>query len=269
MDIRNKGLYLGLVSLTIISLPATSHAVSVSSDQRQLSINGEVSSYNHRNNWHQQAFVNSNQAIFNEALEHTAQLNTNTVSTNATIQSSVTSANNQTIFSGNGRAYSHLAYQPETNPRFRSQRANSFSEFEITFTLTEAANFDLIGSLFYDQATLGNPYGGAVFSLTRSHYNAPGFSLQLGNANSRSDFNQAIQLSGVLDPGNYRLEVYARSNASTYGYGANTLTASAGYDFSFTLNQSLQNTPQVPVPAAAWLFGSAILGLFGMQRYKK
>ena len=49
MDIRSQGLYLGLLSVTLISMSGTSHAVSVSSDQRQLNINGEVSSYNQRN----------------------------------------------------------------------------------------------------------------------------------------------------------------------------------------------------------------------------
>lgn len=272
MDIRSQGLYLGLLSVTLISMSGTSHAVSVSSDQRQLNINGEVSSYNQRNSWNEQAFADANEAIFNKSLSQTETLNANTSTSNASISSSITSTNNQTVFAGNGNAYSYVSSVHETNPRFRHQRANSFSEYEITFTLTEAASFDLIGSLFYDETTAGNRYGGAVFSLTNNDYNAPGFSLVLGNSYSNNNFNQAIQLSGVLDPGSYRLEAYAKSNISTYnyGYGPDTSEINAGYDFNFTLNQGLNNTPpQVPVPAAAWLFGSALLSLVNIQRMKK
>lgn len=268
MDIRNKGFYLGLASITLVSTSTISHAVSISNDQRQVRINGEVSSYNLNKTWSEQAFADSSQVDFNQALIHSGQLNSNTVTSSASIASSIIATENQTVFSGSGNAYSSVSYTQENNPRFRRQYANSFSNFEITFSLTEAANFDLIGSLFYDEPA-GNPYGGAVFSLTSNYYSNPGFSLTLGNQNSYNDFSQAIQLSGLLDPGSYRLKAYASTNANLYGYNTSTLEANASYNFNFTLNQGLSNSPpQVPIPAAAWLFGSALLGLFGLRTKK-
>ena len=43
----------------------------------------------------------------------------------------------------------------------------------------------------------------------------------------------------------------------------------AGLDFVEEWVVSEKPPPAVPVPAAAWLFGSALLGLFGVARRKK
>jgi len=68
-----------------------------------------------------------------------------------------------------------------------------------------------------------------------------------------------IDLSGILDPGDYTFLVVAK----TISYSGNTaINNQAAYDLSMTL------TP-VPLPAAPYLFGSGMLGLLGIARRRK
>ena len=268
MDIYNKVFLTGLISATLLSTANTAGAVSITSDLRQVNISGEVGAGNSRLTWSEQTYADSNDPIFNHTLSTTNTLINNTATSNASISSNVSSNGSSTTFSGTGDVYSYASTEGNSSDKFRNQRSNTLSEFEIRFTLTESANFNLTGSLFYDEVEQNSPYGGAYFSLRNSSYNTPAFNLTLGSSNAHNDFNQTLQLAGLLGPGTYYLEAFARANTDAYSYSPRSEEASAGFDFNFTLDQALISSPvtQVPVPAAAWLFGSALLGLAGAKR---
>jgi hypothetical protein len=74
-----------------------------------------------------------------------------------------------------------------------------------------------------------------------------GLSISLGFSEDRSTFDGSI----------------AAIEQSGSGLTANTTT------INFTLDSGVNNAPSaVPVPAAAWLFGSALVGLAGLKRRK-
>ncbi len=62
-----------------------------------------------------------------------------------------------------------------------------------------------------------------------------------------------------LDPGDYRLTV------TTFSYVDGIFIEYGAYR---ELGMTLAMTTAVPVPAAAWLLGSALLGLAGFRRYR-
>lgn len=70
--------------------------------------------------------------------------------------------------------------------------------------------------------------------------------------------NELLGLSfGILNPGSYTLQVTGNTFGSTTD------------SHSYSGNLSIGNVAAVPVPAAVWLFGSAIAGLIGISRRKK
>ncbi len=124
----------------------------------------------------------------------------------------------------------------------------------------------MTGLLGYSENDTNRARGGACFALRNSNYSSPGFNLSLGNS-SGYEFNQPLQLSGLLEAGTYFLEVYAYTDVDLYSYYADTSAdASAYYDFSLSITEGTPS--EVPVPAAAWLFGSALMGLVGCKRKK-
>ncbi len=75
----------------------------------------------------------------------------------------------------------------------------------------------------------------------------------IGHASTTTAGGDAV-LNAILAPGKYSLWIGGNASGKTTT------------DQSYQLNIS---TSPVPVPAAAWLFGSAILGLMGVKRRKK
>ena len=75
------------------------------------------------------------------------------------------------------------------------------------------------------------------------------------------DINLDPQFSIHLNPGDF----YSLSIASLTGQGGEALVDI--YDFTFVADGTSVNP--VPIPAAAWLFGTALIGLVGFGRRRK
>lgn len=77
----------------------------------------------------------------------------------------------------------------------------------------------------------------------------------------------SVGVTGVLQPGDYFIAGLAQANAVIqlmHGYTDGSAGQSAYFDYYLTLTPTA-----VPVPAAAWLFGSGLLGLVGVARRKR
>lgn len=70
---------------------------------------------------------------------------------------------------------------------------------------------------------------------------------------------------GILQPGEYVL--YGLADA-VVGAGTSSIITDAASGVSSRFDYYLALTPAVPVPAAAWLFGSGLLGLLAVSRRK-
>ncbi len=134
MEIHSKGLY-GCASALLIILSSQASALTVSSDNRFVRVSGEVSSYNSVSSWNKQVYSPASGDSFNQELIESDSIANNAASTEAKIDSSIDSNGAQTTFTGSGSAYSYATREMETNPRYRYQRADGRSEFEITFSI--------------------------------------------------------------------------------------------------------------------------------------
>lgn len=89
-----------------------------------------------------------------------------------------------------------------------------------------------------------------------------------------NDFNGNLQL-GLLSAGESKLleyDVFVRGSGEfdmCGSSGCGATNASIGDPFSFSSEISPASISSVPVPAAAWLFGSGLLGLIGVSRRSK
>ena len=74
-----------------------------------------------------------------------------------------------------------------------------------------------------------------------------------------------------LNWGSYAVSLYIDPlwNGMTLEFGVNSAATDYTMSGVYYDNLSLTGTPAVPVPAAAWLFGSGLLGLIGVARRKK
>lgn len=79
----------------------------------------------------------------------------------------------------------------------------------------------------------------------------------IGIAANRSDFT-----------GGYVLGQHWVSAYDTYGSWANNPNYSSSSNSNFGVWATYTGVSQVPIPAAAWLFGSALVGLVGIKRKK-
>jgi hypothetical protein len=125
--------------------------------------------------------------------------------------------------------------------------SSASSSFAIGFELITAYTFNLNASTT----------GAATFWLY--DYNNGAYISNLSG--SSQDL-----FTGILMPGHYGLRGYSSSEASTYNFPYNDSYAT---DYSEEMNSRydyyLNLTPTaVPAPAAAWLFGSGLLGLIGV-----
>ena len=74
-----------------------------------------------------------------------------------------------------------------------------------------------------------------------------------------------------LNWGSYAVSLYIDPlwNGMTLEFGVNSAATDYTMSGVYYDNLSLTGTPAVPVPAAAWLFGSGLLGLIGVARRRK
>jgi hypothetical protein len=138
---------------------------------------------------------------------------------------------------------------------YTNASGNGNTNLSVNFEVTTPQLFDLSGAVSSSDSS-GFPSGNAEVSL-RSQDGSFYISFRTPYSDGHTT---PFDLSGTLFPNSYTL--YA--NASTYAsaYGVEAVSGAADFTFDFKV-------AAVPIPAAAWLFGSGLLGLIGIARRKK
>jgi len=138
---------------------------------------------------------------------------------------------------------------------YTNASGNASTNLSVDFEVTTAQLFDLSG-VVSSSYSIGYPYGNADVSL-RSQDGSFNISFSTPYYDGHTT---PFDLSGTLFPNFYTLSANANTYADAYGVGAASGTADFTVDFRVST---------VPIPAAAWLFGSGLLGLVGIARRKK
>jgi hypothetical protein len=123
------------------------------------------------------------------------------------------------------------------------------AQINIDFTLSEAT--DLLFEVDWDSLAEVGEGAGSVVRLQLQDQDANQILFTLFNSNEVSGSNSHLE---QLDAGNYRVSMFISSG----GYADNSSSSVNG----------LMSVSVVPIPAAVWLFGSALGGLGWMRRRK-
>ena len=136
----------------------------------------------------------------------------------------------------------------------------------------------------------GNIAGGTfdIFASINENAMTANGTLNIGGTVASLGFNSGTLLTGVLadfgagvgDPLEFLFTVTGGDAVGLFGIQAGVILSQSGYSGSFNGNfasgpfQALSDTfpapvNPVPVPAAIWLFGTALIGLFGYSKRRK
>ena len=133
--------------------------------------------------------------------------------------------------------------------------ANGNTNLSMDFQVDTQQLFDLSG------VVLSSVFGGFSFGQADVSLRSQDGSFNISFSTPFFDGNETpFDLSGTLFPNIYTLSANANIDADAFGEGAVSGAALFSLDF---------NVAAVPIPAAAWLFGSGLLGLVGIARRKK
>ncbi len=232
-------------------------AVVLVTENRLVRSQGDVGSQTSFQSWAVEERSTGDFGSFNFTVDETRTAGTNSASASASMTSDITAS----MFSASGNTGGSVIFSEPSN--FSRSDAFGRASFEVTFQVLTPTVFDLTGSLSFLQNE-GSPRGAAVLSLVNGGCCSNTFNISLGNGSAFSSFSQNIQLSGVLDPATYTLRAQASVNADSFSAGFPE-SGMATFDFNFALGSGGGTVSPVPVPAAVWLFGSAI-GLLGWMR---
>jgi len=239
-------------------LPSAAHAAAILvSEQRAVRSFGDVGSLTSFQAWTVEERSPGSFGSFDFTVDESRQTGTNSSSASASQSSNIST----TSIIASGTTNSVVSINEPSN--FSGADADSSSRFEVTFQVLSPTTFDLSGSLSFQQ-TDGSPRGSAFVSLFDGTSSGNLFSLNLGQSFAFNSFTQNIQLSGILDPATYTLRATASVDADGFSSIAQE-SGTAAFDIAFLLGANGISPSPVPVPAAAWLFGSA-LGLLGWAR---
>jgi hypothetical protein len=126
--------------------------------------------------------------------------------------------------------------------------------FSGDFTCTEGTFSFTVGASLCGNYSFGPNYA------NESTINADGSNLMLGGDDSASGIPQSINSYAGMAP------IGTTDFITTITFANGELfDLDKGSQFTWVA----QSTPEVPVPAAAWLFGSALIGLAGIGRKRK
>ena len=153
-----------------------------------------------------------------------------------------------------------------SDPGYFSYSQNDFSN-AVGSISAQVGNYALSspsGSNYayaYNENVYGTNYSGAEvysYSYNGSSFNEFGVYNSSNNPVNIQDFAAAM-LSGGVNGLSFFLYSYDYSNWSSYTYASGTFD---------TITSSAASPAAVPLPAAIWLFGSALIGLMGITKKK-
>lgn len=139
-------------------------------------------------------------------------------------------------------------------------------------TTSATANHNNITGAFTDVWNVEIDPTSSIFSLGTSNFFSD-FHLQyqVNGAGAFADYNPHSTSPGFFDIENVNLTGIDSLVIKVTGQLNNASFTTGGYNLSVTASNAPITPPAVgavPVPAAAWLFGSALMGLVGVSRRK-
>lgn len=128
---------------------------------------------------------------------------------------------------------------------------------------SDVINFSV--EVYSDVATtaLNNPLVKVGRTSTVVQRNIEGLTMSLFDTHGTASTADDTQIGSALASGEYSYDFLASGNY----YAKVTGTATGTYGGKYTVTMSAEPAP-VPVPAAAWLLGSGLLGLVAVSRRK-
>ncbi|ARN74482.1 hypothetical protein [Oceanicoccus sagamiensis] len=136
--------------------------------------------------------------------------------------------------------------------------SQSESIFDFTFQLTSHYRLTITGLVWGQEEQWGE--GNASSKLYEGSQTTSSNALYSVSVSAGYGYEEAaVNYSDILGPGVYRFKTIANPY---------TMIASSGFSVSGNFVSVPAPPSAVPVPAAAWLFGSALLGLIGVRRSK-
>lgn len=157
---------------------------------------------------------------------------------------------------------------------------NDFMVFGYTRTSVSGSELSAITDYYNNGGSLflfgeGNPGFTSLNNTVNSILNAVGSTMRLSTTNN-FDAGSSTTLTGLVGNGPYAdgVNSWTTAYASEILLGSGEAIISGTADLSFGTavgfegSNGLPPSP-IPVPAAVWLFGSALAGFAGFSRYKK
>jgi hypothetical protein len=159
----------------------------------------------------------------------------NTISAGNAYASQNTTIGTTSVFGGTGEVYMDGVTD-----------SASLSDFDVTFRVAGGGTTLVLTGDYGGYGEFGTPGGSVSFRLTQ------------GGTLIYQSSDDVIDYSGFLADGDYRILAYAIISGAGFNAGG------SGFDFTGEFGTSAVTF--VPVPAAVWLFGSALVGLGWMRR---
>lgn len=249
--IKIRGVLLSTLTINLMGLGHTANAaVVLLSEFRSVSANVSVSTPVGSDSVSTSRNSLGDFADFDKSVE--IDLSLEDASANATAQQSSQISTTSISASGAATASAEItAFDPFF---FTSANANGNTNLSVDFQVDTPQLFDLSG------VVLSSVFGGFSFGQADVSLRSQDGSFNIFFSTPIFDGNKTpFDLSGTLFPNIYTLSANANIGANAFGEEAVSGAAVFDLDFNFT----------VPIPAAAWLFGSGLLGLVGIVRRKK
>jgi hypothetical protein len=250
-EVSNKSILAALI-ITLMGLGHTANAaVVLLSEFRSVSANASINTPEGSDSASTSRNSLGDFADFDESVE--IDLSLENASANGTAQQSSQISTTSITASGAATASAEIT---AIDPFFSTfADANGNTNLSVDFQVDTPQLFDLSG-VVASSVFSGFSSGQADVSLRSQDGSVNiSFSTPFFDGNTTP-----FDLSGTLFPNIYTLSANANIGANAFGEEA----VSGAADFSFDFNVAA-----VPIPPAAWLFGSGLLGLVGIARGKK
>lgn len=251
---RRRMTRLFLVIILCLLNSAAQAAVILVTESRLVRSQGNISSQTSFQSWAVEERSPGSFGSFDFTVDETRTAGSNSASAGTSMTSTIT----ESLFSASANTGSSIAFNESSS--FFGSDAFGRASFEVTFQILTPTTFDLTGNLSFLQGE-SSPRGSASLSIFNGCCSNT-FTISLGTSSAFNSFSQNIQLSGVLNPDTYTLRAEASARADAFSPGTSE-AGTAAFNFNFTLGSS--GATVVPVPAAMWLFASAV-GLLGWMR---
>lgn len=146
------------------------------------------------------------------------------------------------------------------------------TQVDEPYNQVDVFRFETVGSGEVGIWVNSDPLDGFDSILTLWQHDGADYTLLDSNDDANGLYSANPKDSGLrlnLDPGSFLVAVSQwanepNGNLFSLGFNGNGDPFTSGFEFPYTL--TVEGASVVPVPAAVWLMGSALLGLLGYRR---